>query len=78
MKGLNTKYITEELSNRERTYPANLQPGFFQNRYGNRMRKCFAKHCLSVDEFCEIGSPMLGDGVELKKMVSLALFDKVA
>jgi hypothetical protein len=31
-----------------------------------------------VDEFCEIGQQTYGDGVDLKRMLSLALFDKVA
>ena len=73
-----TKYIIDTLPFRNRTYPAESEPSHFQGRWKDTAKMLQRANCLSVDEFCEIGQPILGDGAALKQIVSVALFDKVA
>jgi hypothetical protein len=76
-----TRYIIEELPFRKRvtSVPYDLPPpNFIESQWKRIARDLREANSLSVDEFCEIAQPTSGNGMELKRMLSLALFDKTA
>ena len=75
-----TRYLIEELPIRQRctTVPRGpLSSDTVEQQWRFEAETLRKANCLSVDEFCELAQPSRGDGLTLKKMLSLALFDKV-